>query len=80
MFRFLLKRLASEKVIEYLSQTYVIKRAAQMTVSAFYRFSGDAKFRHLMQSNRIQGILNSFKDNLKKELEDVQREIKKGKK
>lgn len=80
MLRFLLKRLASEKVIEYLSQTYVIKRAAQMTVSAYYRFSSDAKFRSLMQSNRIQTILNSFKNNLKKELEDVQREIKKGKK
>lgn len=80
MLRFLLKRLTSEKVIEYLSQTYVIRRAAQMTVSAYYRFSGDAKVRQLLQSGRFQAILNSFKDNLKKELEDVQREIKKGKK
>lgn len=67
MLRYLLQRLASEKVIEYLSQTYVIRRAAQMSVSAYYRMTGDAN---------VRGILNSFKTNLKKELEDVQREIK----
>lgn len=76
MLRYLLQRLASEKVIEYLSQTYVIRRAAQMTVTAYYRLSGDANVRKLMESGRFRGILNSFKQNLKKELEDVQREIK----
>lgn len=76
MLRYLLQRLASEKVIEYLSQTYVIRRAAQMTVSAYYRMTGDANVRKLMESGRFRGILDSFKTNLKKELEDVQREIK----
>lgn len=76
MLRYLLQRLASEKVIEYLSQTYVIRRAAQMTVSAYYRMTGDANVRKLMESGKIRGILDSFKTNLKKELEDVQREIK----
>lgn len=76
MLRYLLQRLASERVIEYLSQTYVIRRAAQMTVSAYYRLSGDANVRKLMESGRFRGILDSFKTNLKKELEDVQREIK----
>lgn len=76
MLRYLLQRLASEKVIEYLSQTYVIRRAAQMTVSAYYRMTGDANVRKLMESGRFRGVLDSFKTNLKKELEDVQREIK----
>lgn len=80
MLRFLLQRLASEKVIEYLSQTYVIRRAAQMTVSAYYRLSGDPNVRNLIQSGRIRAILNSFKNNLKKEIEDVKHELKKGKK
>lgn len=76
MFRFLLSRLANEKVIEYLSQTYVIRRAAQMTVSAYYRLTGDANVKNLMDNGRFRAIFNSFKTNLKKELEDVQREIK----
>lgn len=76
MFRYLLQRLAGEKMIEYLSQTYVIRRAAQMTVSAYYRLSGDANVKKLLETGRFRTILNSFKTNLKKELEDVQREIK----
>lgn len=71
MFRYLFNRLASEKVIEYLSQTYVIKRAAQMTVAAYYKFSGGNRFSY---SGRL---LNSFKGHLKKEIEELQREIKK---
>lgn len=73
MLRYLLNRLTGEKLIEYLSQTYVIKRAAQMTVSAFYRISGDTQF----SNQRFQNIFNSFKGHLKKELEDVNRQIKK---
>ena len=80
MLRYLLQRLASEKVIEYLSQTYVIKRAAQMTVSAYYRLSGDTNVQKLFESRRFRAVLNSFKTNLKKELEDVQREMKNKKK
>lgn len=76
MLRYLLQRLANEKVIEYLSQTYVVRRAAQMTVSAYYRLSGDANVRKLMESDRFRAILDSFKTNLRKELDDVQREIK----
>lgn len=77
MLRFLLKRLASEKVIEYLSQTYVIRRAAQMTVQALYRYSNDRKIQDILSAGRFRSILNSFKQNLKKELENVDREIKK---
>lgn len=73
MLRHILKRLTSEKLIEYLSQTYLIKRAAQMTVEAFYRFSGD----NLNQNHRVRRILNLFKDNLKREIQDVQKKIKK---
>lgn len=71
MFRHLFNRLASEKVIEYLSQTYVIKRAAQMTVAAYYKFSGGNQFSY---SGRF---LNSFKKHLKNEVDEMQREIKK---
>lgn len=76
MLRYLLNRLASEKVIEYLSQTYLIKRAAQMTVSTFYRISGDKR----LSNRKIQNILDSFKGHLKEELEDMKREIKKNRK
>lgn len=74
MLRHLLNRLAGEKAVEYLSQTYVIKRAAQMTVSAYYRLSGEKN--QFLQSSQLKRIIESFKSHLKKELEDVQREIK----
>lgn len=76
MLRYLLNRLASEKVIEYLSQTYVIKRAAQMTVSAFYRISGDKR----LSNQKFQKFLDLFKDHLKKELKDIPHQIKKNRK
>lgn len=78
MIRFLLSRLASEKVIDYLANTYVVRRAAQMTVSAYYRISGDKRLHNAIKSERAQRIITSFKENMKKELEDAQRQIKKG--
>lgn len=80
MLRFFLKRLTNEKVVEYLSQTYVIKRAAQMTVSAFYRFSGDKNISNLFQFNKFLAFRSSFKDNLKKELKALQQKIENNKK
>lgn len=74
MFRYLFNRLAGEKLIEYLSQTYPIRRAAQISVATYYKFSGGKGF-----SNSSK-FLNSFKGYLKKEIEDVQREIGKKKK
>lgn len=73
MLRFLLKRLINEKNIEYLSQTYVIKRAAQITVAALYRFSGDKKFGNPFQFSRFISFRNALKENLKKELKDLQK-------
>lgn len=78
MWRFLFKRFANEKFIEYLSETKLIRRAAQMTVATLYRFVGDKHIADLLKSDRVGRILNSFKDNVKKELEDVKREMKKG--
>lgn len=80
MLRYLLQRFTSEKIINYLSQTYVIRRAAQMTVSAYYRFSSHPKYEEMIKSGRMQSFFDSFKVNLKKQLEDVQREIKNSKK
>lgn len=78
MWRFLFKRLANEKFIEYLSDTKFIRWTAQMTVATYYRFVGDKHITELLKSDRVRRILNSFKDNMKKELEDVKRELKKG--
>lgn len=72
MFRYLFNRLANEKVIEYLSQTYVIKRAAQLTVATYYKISGGKPLSDNFQTNRF---LRSLKGYLKKEIEHVQREI-----
>lgn len=68
MLRLLLKRLTNEKLVEYLSQTYLVKRAAQITVAAFYRFSTDQNIGKILSSNRF---LNSFKSNVKKEIEHM---------
>lgn len=73
MLRFLLKRLASEKLIEYLSQTYVIRRAAQMTVQTLYRYSDGKNLQDFLSRGRLQSLLNSFKANFKKEIEDIKK-------
>lgn len=73
MLRFLLKRLASEKLIEYLSQTYVIRRAAQMTVQTLYRYSDGKNLQDFFSRGRLQSLLNSFKANFKKEIEDIKK-------
>lgn len=78
MWRFLFRRFANEKFIEYLSETKFIRRTAQMTVATYYRFVGDKNIADLLKSDRIRHIINSFKDNMRKELEDVKREMKKG--
>lgn len=77
MLRHLLKRLTHEKVIEYLSETYIIRRAAQMTVSTFYRFSGNKNVYQSLQPEKIQSVLKSFRRYFKQEIEDVQKKHKK---
>lgn len=72
MLRFL-KHLTNEKVIEYLSQTYLIKRAAQITVATLYRFTGDKNFGNPFQFSRFVSFRNALKENLKKELKDLQK-------
>lgn len=79
MWRFLFKRFANEKFIEYLSETKFMRRSAQMTVATYYRFFGENAFAtNLLKSDRFRRILGSFKANMKKELEHVKREMKKG--
>lgn len=79
MWRLLFKRFANEKFIEYLSETKFMRRTAQMTVATYYRFFGDNVYvTDLLKSDRFRRILGSFKANIKKELEDVKREMKKG--
>lgn len=80
MLRFLLHRLANnEKLLESLSNSYVIRRAAQLTVNAFYKGKSIAHEHNLhnMTPERFRSFIKSFQDNLKQEIESAKKQLKK---
>lgn len=83
MFRFLFRHLANnEKLVEALSQSYVIRRAAQLCVAAFYKGKSYAieKNLHTMTPEKFQSFIKSFQSNLKQEIEAAKRELQNKKK
>lgn len=83
MLRYLLHRLANnEKLLETLSNSYVIRRAAQLTVAAFYKGKSIAQENNLQQlqnmtPEKFRSFIKSFQDNLKQEIESAKKQLKK---
>lgn len=80
MLRYLLSRLANnEKLVEALANSYVVRRAAQLTVAAFYKGKEIAheKNLNLLTPERFRSFINSFKNNYKQEIEEAKRKLKK---
>lgn len=71
----------NEQFVQRLSESFVIRRAAQLCVAAFYRSKIIAEKRGLneMTPDRFRNLMAAFQTNLKKELEGVKEEIKKQK-
>lgn len=75
------KHFVSPQFIDYLANTYPIRRAAQMTVSAYYRMSEkNHAAQQLLGSAPFRAYFKAIKDNVKKQIEDVKREAGKHKK
>lgn len=80
MLRYLLSRLANnEKLLETLSNSYVIRRAAQLTVAAFYKGKAIAHEHNLhnMTPERFRSFIKALQNNLKQEIAEAKKQLKK---
>lgn len=74
--RFLLRYFANnEQLVQRLSESYPIRRAAQLLVAAFLRSKNVAEQRGIsdLSPDKLRRILRQFKTNLKEEIEEVKR-------
>ena len=70
--RTLLRYLANnEQLIQKLSESYPIKRAAQFMVSTFFRFKAITHEKKLSEltPKKLSSFIKNFKDNLNEELQ-----------
>lgn len=82
MLRYILNRLIhNERLIERMSESYVIRRAAQMTVSLFYRSKEFAQQKNLheMTPEKFKSFIRSFQNNFKEEIEAAKKQLEKKK-
>lgn len=78
MFRYFIHKFVNnEKFVEQLSQSYIIRRAAQITIAAFYQSKTFAHENNLqnLSPERFKEVMRSFQNHLRKELEAAQREL-----
>lgn len=79
--RMILRYLANnEKLVEKLSDSYFMRRAAQMAVSVFYRaksIAQEASEERIkdMSPQKFRSFLDKFQQNVKEEIEKAKNEI-----
>lgn len=69
----------NDQLVERLSQSYPIRRAAQICVAAFYRTKSSpfvAEHLENFTPQRFKQLIQSFQNNLKKEIEAAKEELK----
>lgn len=82
MLRFLMRYLANnEQLVQKLAESYPMRRAAQFLVSAFYRskmIAEDHNVHRLAEfsPDKFKAFFNTFKQNLRQEIEQAKQEIK----
>lgn len=69
----------NEQLVHRLSESYPVRRAAQLMVAAFYRTRSIAEEKrlHELTPERFRNMVNSFKQNLNREIENAKQELKK---
>lgn len=80
--RVILRYLANnEQLIQRLADSYPMRRAAQLLVSAYYRSRAVAQEQKLvdMTPEKFKRMMNAFKDNIKQEIESAKQDMKKPK-
>lgn len=81
--RILFRYLANnEQLVQRLSESFVMRRAAQLCIAAFYRSKAIAEQRGLsdMTPAKFRQFIAAFQTNLKKEIDGVKEELKKSNK
>uniref|UniRef100_A0A1L8DCR1 Uncharacterized protein n=1 Tax=Nyssomyia neivai TaxID=330878 RepID=A0A1L8DCR1_9DIPT len=74
--RLLMRYLANnEQLVQRLSESYPIRRAAQLTLYAFYRSKMIVE-QHQWTPERFRSFIRNFSTNFKEELEGAKRELK----
>lgn len=65
----------NEQLVQRLSESYPIRRAAQLLVAAFLRSKNAAEQRGIndLSPDKLRRIFRQFKTNLKEEIEDVKK-------
>lgn len=76
-----MKHLIKPEVIDYLANTYPIRRAAQITVGALFRLSEkNSNVKKLMETGTFPPLFKSIGDNIRKQATNIKREIEKPRK
>ncbi|XP_062544884.1 protein NCBP2AS2 homolog [Armigeres subalbatus] len=82
MIRVILRYLANnEQLIQRLADSYPMRRAAQLLVSAYYRSRAIAQEQKLveMTPEKFKQMMNAFQSNVKQELKAAKNDLKKRK-
>ncbi|XP_058054297.1 protein NCBP2AS2 homolog [Anopheles bellator] len=71
----------NEQLIQRLADSYPLRRAAQMVLSAYYRNKSVAEQQKLIDVSpeRLQQALRNFKTNVQKEIENAKNDLNKKK-
>lgn len=71
----------NEQLVQRLSESYPVRRAAQLVVSMFYRgkLMAEEKGLHELTPQRFRNFFKNFKDDVQKEIEAAKEELKRRK-
>lgn len=73
----------SERLIEQLSDSYLMRRAAQMVVSVFYRtkaIAQEQKLDEIVDKQKFKSFLEKFQKNIEEEMQKAKQELEAKKK
>lgn len=82
VFQFLLRYFANnEQLVQRMADSYPMRRAAQLLIAAFYKSKNIAAERGLneMTPQRFKAFFDTFRGNLKQEIEGAKEELKRRK-
>lgn len=68
----------SEKLVEQLADSYLMRRAAQMVASAFFRtkaIAEEQKLHEIVDKQKLQNFIDKFKKNIEEEIQKAKKEI-----
>lgn len=68
----------SERLIEQLSDSYLMRRAAQMVVSVFYRtkaIAQEQKLDEIVDKQKFRSFLEKFQKNIEEEMQKAKQEL-----